>query len=75
VLGHRAGVPVLDRTPSFAEIAEWAPVVHAVEEQVPLWEPGEAYEYHGHVFGFLVGEIIRRITGLTPGRFFREAIG
>ncbi|MFC7469345.1 serine hydrolase [Actinomadura keratinilytica] len=51
------------------------PVVRAIEEQRPLWEPGEAYEYHGHVFGFLVGEVIRRITGLTPGRFFREAVG
>lgn len=51
------------------------PVVRAIEEQRPLWEPGEAYEYHGHVFGFLVGEVVRRITGLTPGRFFREAIG
>ncbi|MGX1629701.1 serine hydrolase domain-containing protein [Streptomyces albidoflavus] len=75
VLGHRAGVPVLDRTVSFGEITEWTPVVRAIEEQRPLWEPGEAYEYHGHVFGFLVGEVVRRITGLTPGRFFREAIG
>lgn len=32
-------------------------------------------EYHGHVFGFLVGEAARRTTGLTPGRFFRESIG
>ncbi|MFC9223895.1 serine hydrolase domain-containing protein [Streptomyces hygroscopicus] len=75
VLGHRAGVPVLDRVLGFEEIAGWAPVIRAVEEQTPLWEPDTAYEYHGHVFGFLLGEVIRRITGLTPGAYFREAVG
>ncbi|MFC6082942.1 serine hydrolase domain-containing protein [Sphaerisporangium aureirubrum] len=75
VLGHRAGLPVLDRVLSFAEITAWTPVVRAIEEQEPLWEPGAAHEYHGHVFGFLVGEVIRRVTGLTPGAYFREAAG
>lgn len=74
VLGHRAGLPALDASPSFAEIAEWTPVVTALEEQKPLWEPGKAYEYHGHVFGFLLGEVVRRITGLTPGAYFRAAV-
>ncbi|WP_424532622.1 serine hydrolase domain-containing protein [Sphaerisporangium viridialbum] len=74
VLGHRAGLPVLDRVLSFEEIIQWTPVIRAIEEQEPLWEPGTAHEYHGHVFGFLVGEVIRRITGLTPGAYFRKAI-
>ncbi|GAA4610407.1 serine hydrolase domain-containing protein [Actinoallomurus liliacearum] len=75
VLGHRAGVPVLDEVLPFAEIAAWTPVIHAIEEQRPLWEPNTAYEYHGHVFGFLLGEVIRRLTGLTPGAYFRKAVG
>ncbi|MEV0278722.1 serine hydrolase domain-containing protein [Streptomyces sp. NPDC050610] len=74
-LSHRAGLPALDRTVPFEEIADWTPVIHAIEEQRPLWEPGAAYEYHGHVFGFLVGEVVRRITGLTPGAYFRQAVG
>lgn len=74
VLGHRAGLPVLDATPTFAEITEWTPVVRAIEDQEPLWAPGETYEYHAHVFGFLLGEVIRRITGLTPGACFRAAV-
>ncbi|EPH42660.1 putative Beta-lactamase domain-containing protein 2 [Streptomyces aurantiacus JA 4570] len=74
VLGHRAGLPVLDRTPTFEEITEWTPVIRAIEEQEPLWAPGETYEYHAHVFGFLLGEIIRRVTGLTPGAYFRRAV-
>ncbi|MFC9458612.1 serine hydrolase domain-containing protein [Streptomyces sp. NPDC056983] len=75
VLGHRAGVPALDPVLSFEEIAGWTPVIRAIEEQKPLWEPGTAYEYHGHVLGFLVGEVIRRITGHTPGAYFRRAVG
>ncbi|MGW7082959.1 serine hydrolase domain-containing protein [Streptomyces sp. NPDC054871] len=75
ILAHRAGLPALDRTLSFDEITEWTPVVRAIEEQKPLWEPGAAHEYHGHTFGFVLGELIRRVTGLTPGAYFREAIG
>ncbi|MFI5696499.1 serine hydrolase domain-containing protein [Kribbella sp. NPDC051586] len=75
VLGHRAGIPVLDRTPSFEEIAAWAPVITAIEQQKPLWEPGTTYEYHGHVFGFVLGEVVRRITGQLPGAYFRSVIG
>lgn len=75
VLGHRAGLPALDQTPAFEEIAAWTPVIRAIEEQKPLWEPDTAYEYHGHVFGFLIGEVVRRITGLTPGAYFRRAVG
>ncbi|GHF40143.1 CubicO group peptidase (beta-lactamase class C family) [Amycolatopsis bartoniae] len=75
VLGHRAGLPVLDASPTFAEIAAWDPVVAAIEEQRPLWEPGTAYEYHGHVFGFVLGELVRRRTGLTPGAYFRRVVG
>ncbi|MEU9117080.1 serine hydrolase domain-containing protein [Streptomyces sp. NPDC048483] len=74
-LGHRAGIPALDTVLGFEEIAAWTPVIHAIEEQQPLWKPDTAYEYHGHVFGFLIGEVIRRITGLTPGAYFREAVG
>ncbi|GAA3365651.1 serine hydrolase domain-containing protein [Streptomyces antimycoticus] len=74
VLGHRAGVPVLDRVLTFEEIADWAPVIRAIEGQTPLWEPDTSYEYHGHVFGFLIGEVIRRITGHTPGAYFRQAV-
>lgn len=75
VLGHRAGLPALDAVLTFEEIAAWTPVVRALEEQKPLWEPGTAYEYHGHVFGFVVGEVVRRITGSTPGAYFRRAVG
>lgn len=75
VLGHRAGIPVLDTTLSFDEVAAWTPVIEAIEQQKPLWEPGTSYEYHGHVFGFVLGEVVRRITGQLPGAYFRSRVG
>jgi CubicO group peptidase (beta-lactamase class C family) len=75
VLGHRAGIPVLDQTVAFADIARWTPVIEAVQDQKPLWEPGTSYEYHGHVFGFVLGEVVRRITGQLPGAYFRSVVG
>ncbi|KJS62944.1 serine hydrolase domain-containing protein [Streptomyces rubellomurinus] len=74
ILGHRAGIPALDAALTFEQIAAWEPVVRAIEDQPPLWEPGSTYEYHGHVLGFAVGEVIRRITGRTPGAFLRAEL-
>jgi CubicO group peptidase (beta-lactamase class C family) len=42
--------------------------------QAPLWEPGAASGYHVYTFGFLIGEVVRRITGKTLGTVFREEI-
>ncbi|MEV0370157.1 serine hydrolase domain-containing protein [Streptomyces sp. NPDC050636] len=75
VLAHTAGIPLFERKLTFQELTQWDPVIHALEEQAPLYEPGTAYEYHAHVFGFITGEVIRRITGLTPGACFRKTIG
>lgn len=75
VLAHTAGIPLVERKLTFAELTVWAPVIRALEERKPLWEPGTAHEYHAHVFGFLVGEVIRRLTGHTPGAYFRTGIG
>ncbi|GAA3044321.1 CubicO group peptidase (beta-lactamase class C family) [Streptomyces olivoverticillatus] len=75
VLAHRAGLPVVDASLSFEDVLAWAPVVEALEKQVPLWEPGTAHAYHGMTLGWLAGELVRRVTGLTPGAYFRESIG
>jgi CubicO group peptidase (beta-lactamase class C family) len=74
VLSHRAGVPVLDQAPELADILAWAPVVAAVARQKPLWAPGTAHGYHAQTFGWMLGEIVRRITGKTIGRFYADEI-
>ncbi len=74
-MSHRAGLPALDVDLSKDEVLAWAPVIHAIEAQSPQFAPNAGYFYHAMTYGWLVGEVIRRITGLTPGRFFRAAVG
>jgi CubicO group peptidase (beta-lactamase class C family) len=74
LLDHQAGVPVVDDPPSLAEVLEVDPIVEALAAQTPLWEPGTAHGYHALTYGWLVGEIIRRIDGRPIGQFFAEEV-
>ncbi|WP_033342673.1 serine hydrolase domain-containing protein [Catenuloplanes japonicus] len=73
LLTHQSGVVTLPRMP-VADIFAWDPVITALEQARPEWEPGTAHGYHGLTFGWLVGEVIRRADGRTPGRFFADEI-
>lgn len=75
LLSHRAGLPVLDRALTRPEVLAWDPVIRAIEAQYPLWAPGTAHSYHALTYGWLVGEVILRITGSRPGAFFRKTLG
>lgn len=74
LLSHQAGLPLIDGPLTFEEACAWHPVIQALEAQKPLWEPGTEHVYHSVTFGFLVGEIVRRITGKSLGRFFNDEI-
>jgi CubicO group peptidase (beta-lactamase class C family) len=74
VLGHRSGMVGLDRVLSLDEFCTWESVVGALAEAAPVWEPGSAHGYHALTFGFLVGEIIRRITGQLPGEYVQQHV-
>jgi len=74
-MSHRAGLPMLDRDLSRDEVIAWDPVIAAIEEQRPLHLPAAGHFYHAQTFGWILGEVIRRVTGLTPGQFIREALG
>lgn len=74
LLSHMAGLPTVDRRLSPAEVFEWEPVCEALAAQQPLWEPGTAFGYHALTYGWLVGEVFRRASGQTIGRFVAEQI-
>ena len=74
VLSHRAGIPALDEAPRLQDVVAWTPVVAAVARQKPIWVPGTAHGYHAQTFGWIVGELVRRITGKTLGRFYADEI-
>ncbi|MBB5911870.1 CubicO group peptidase (beta-lactamase class C family) [Nocardia transvalensis] len=74
LLSHRSGVVALDRPVPLDDALAWDPMVAALAAQRPSWTPGTAHGYHGRTFGWLVGEVIRRVSGRSPGRFVAEEI-
>ncbi|NNL65170.1 MAG: beta-lactamase family protein [Myxococcales bacterium] len=67
LLSHRAGLPaVRERLPEEAAY-EWERFCAALAAQSPWWEPGTAHGYHVNTLGFLVGEVVRRVTGCGVG--------
>jgi CubicO group peptidase (beta-lactamase class C family) len=74
LLSHRAGLVALDRDLSLSDVLSWAPVIRAIEAQPPLWSPGTAYSYHTITYGWLIGEVIRRISDKSPGEFLRTEL-
>ncbi len=76
VLAHRAGLSSFDPDSGIeiADLGDWGRCVGALAAMAPLWQPRSAFSYHAVTYGFLVGELIRRITGKMPGDFFAEAI-
>jgi CubicO group peptidase (beta-lactamase class C family) len=59
---------------SMQSVIEGRPIVHALEMQEPMWEPGTAHGYHALTLGFLVGEVVVRTTGRTLGTYFAEEV-
>jgi CubicO group peptidase (beta-lactamase class C family) len=56
------------------DLYDWSKATEILAQQMPLWAAGTAWGYHANTQGFLVGEVVRRITGRTLGTFFREEI-
>jgi CubicO group peptidase (beta-lactamase class C family) len=74
LLSHRAGLPAVRKPLAPDALYQWDTMCAALAEQEPWWEPGTKHGYHALTFGFLVGEVIRRITGKTPGTYFRDEL-
>jgi CubicO group peptidase (beta-lactamase class C family) len=72
-LCHLAGVPVVEGPPRGA-IYDWQAMTSALAAQVPMVAPGTEPIYHTMTQGFLLGEVLRRVTGRSPGAFLRERI-
>ncbi len=72
---HRAGLSYLDTDLTLDDVEAWHPVIRAIEIQRPHSSPQDGHAYHAATVGWLIGEVIRRITGLTAGMYFRRALG
>src|SRR5258706_2153735 len=74
LFSHQAGLAAIDRPLGLDDVLAWTPVVEALEAQQPLWEPGTAHGYHTFTYGWLAGEVIRRVAGKTVGAYVNERI-
>jgi CubicO group peptidase (beta-lactamase class C family) len=74
LLNHRVGLPVVDDRLTREEVLAVGPVVDALARQAPLWTPGSQHGYHALTYGWLVGELVRRVTGKSIGAYFRDEI-
>ncbi|MFI8168109.1 serine hydrolase domain-containing protein [Streptomyces sp. NPDC085931] len=74
VLNHRAGLPVLDRPLTPEEALDPLRGPEAVAAQTPVWEPGTDHGYHALTYGWLVDELVRRVTGQGTGEWLAAQV-
>jgi CubicO group peptidase (beta-lactamase class C family) len=74
VMSHRSGV-IGPRVPmSWQQVCDWDYVCDQLVAAEPWWEPGTAQGYRMTTFGFILGEVFRRVTGRTIGQYLRAEI-
>lgn len=74
LLTHQAALPAVFRTLPSGAVLQWEAMTEALAAQEPWWEPGAGHGYHVNTYGFLIGEVVRRITGKSLGAFLRDEI-
>lgn len=74
LLNHQAGLPAIRKPVPEGKFFDWEWVIAALEDERLFWEPGTSAGYHALTFGFLVGELIRRVSGKSLGTFVRDEI-
>ncbi len=76
LMSHQAGLPAVDGDRELPALAcqDWETMARALAATKPQWEPGTKQGYHTVTFGWLVGELIRRVSGEMPGDFIRRDI-
>ena len=73
-LAHAAGLSGLDEMVRVQDLYDWEFITELLAAQSPWWVPGTASGYHAITQGYLIGELVRRLTGQSLGAFFREEI-
>lgn len=74
LLSHSAGLPGFSRPFANTELYDWDFACADLASQAPWWEPGTQSGYHAITQGYLIGEVIRRVTGKSFGTFFKEEV-
>jgi CubicO group peptidase (beta-lactamase class C family) len=74
LLNHQAGLPALRNPLPQGAFYDWDFMVAALEREAPFWQPGTRNGYHSSTIGWLVGEVVRRVSGKSLGTFFQDEV-
>ena len=74
VLSHQAGVPAIRTPMTDADLGDWDTMAGAIAATEPWWPPGAGLAYHTNTYGFLCGELARRVTGWLPGEWLAQRV-
>jgi CubicO group peptidase (beta-lactamase class C family) len=74
LFSHRSGLVGIDQPVGLDAVLAWNPIVDALAAQRPFWTPGTAHGYHAYTYGWLAGEVIRRVAGKSVGKVVAERI-
>ncbi len=74
VMSHQVGLPVWQENLPPNALLDWDLATSRLAAQAPIWEPGAQHGYHALTIGYLVGELLRRITGQTIGQFLQDEV-
>jgi CubicO group peptidase (beta-lactamase class C family) len=74
LLSHQAGLPAIRETLPPEAIFDWDRMASALADEEPWWTPDTGHGYHAVTFGWLVGEVVRRVSDRSLGTYFQEEI-
>jgi CubicO group peptidase (beta-lactamase class C family) len=74
VLNHTAGVPGVPPDTTVEDLCDWDGICAAVADAELWWEPGTKVGYHAYTFGYILGEVVRRVTGKPISQVLREEV-
>jgi CubicO group peptidase (beta-lactamase class C family) len=73
-LTHRAGIPQMPENVTPEMMTDWDAMCAAIATHEPLWEPGTKMGYHAWTFGWILGEVVRRVSGRSLAQFAQEEL-
>ena len=74
LLNHQSGLAAVREPLAPGDFNDWEKMTTLIARQTPFWEPGTRHGYHAFTFGWLVGEVVRRVSGKSVGAFFRDEV-
>lgn len=74
LMSHQAGLPYATAPLTFDDLMAVTPVVEALAAQEPVWAPGTRHGYHALTYGWLAGELVRRVDGRRIGQYFADEV-